>query len=331
MKKRLKVSVAMTTYNGERFVLGQLESFTNQERLPDELVISDDASTDHTVEIVREFANRAPFPVKLFINEHNLGIPENFGRAIERVSGDVIFLSDSDDYWYPEKIRVMEKAFEKSTEAGLVICNSDEVDERLRPLGVRTWAAIDQFFPSEWLLKNIALGKIYRPRMPAGGCCMAFRAKFKPLILPLPPSDPLQPIAYDHFIARMIICSGCGGAVLLPKPLLAYRMHAGQATNPGTTHFHARILERVTTCRNFPYQLPMNIERLESKYAIQHCINPEIRTSALRHWRARLEMPSTFIGRLPVVVREVLSLRYSRFSSGMLTAAKDLLVPRERY
>ena len=72
----------MAVYNGERFIGEQFESFVRQTRLPDELVVSDNASTDRTVEIVRDFAARAPFPVWLFINDSNIGVTKNFERVL---------------------------------------------------------------------------------------------------------------------------------------------------------------------------------------------------------------------------------------------------------
>src|ERR1022692_1712085 len=90
------ISLAMAVYNGERFIGEQLESLARQERLPDELVISDDGSSDRTVEIVRDFAARVPFPVRLLIHDQNVGCTKNYERAIRECSGEVIFLCDCD-------------------------------------------------------------------------------------------------------------------------------------------------------------------------------------------------------------------------------------------
>ena len=77
-----KISIALCTYNGEQFLREQLESFTCQRRLPDELIVSDDRSTDGTVSIVERFASQAPFPVALVVNDENLGSTRNFEKAI---------------------------------------------------------------------------------------------------------------------------------------------------------------------------------------------------------------------------------------------------------
>ena len=78
-----KISVALCTYNGERFLCRQLASMQQQSRLPDELVVCDDRSTDNTIEILQDFSASAGFPVKITRNEHNLGFVANFERAIQ--------------------------------------------------------------------------------------------------------------------------------------------------------------------------------------------------------------------------------------------------------
>src|ERR687885_1327551 len=100
----MKVSVAMCTYNGAAFLREQLQSLAAQARTPDELVVCDDASADATVRVVREFAAAAPFPVRLTVNERNLGSTKNFERAISLCAGDLVALSDQDDLWLPAKL-----------------------------------------------------------------------------------------------------------------------------------------------------------------------------------------------------------------------------------
>lgn len=100
----MKISIAMATYNGEKYLQEQLDSFVNQTRLPDELVVSDDCSSDGTAQIIQEFEKNAPFEVRIFCNERNLGHVQNFNRAITQCDGDYIFLSDQDDIWDEKKI-----------------------------------------------------------------------------------------------------------------------------------------------------------------------------------------------------------------------------------
>src|SRR5713101_1538304 len=101
---KMYLSVAMCTYYGARFLQEQLESIAAQTRLPDELVVCDDRSADGSVEIVRNFAKSAPFPVQLEINETNLGAIKNFEKAIGLCEGETIALADQDDIWKPQKL-----------------------------------------------------------------------------------------------------------------------------------------------------------------------------------------------------------------------------------
>jgi glycosyltransferase involved in cell wall biosynthesis len=86
------ISIAMCTYNGVKHVLQQMESFAAQSLLPAELVICDDVSRDDTVEVIRAFANRAPFAVWLEVNDANSGYSKNFANAVGLTSGEMILL-----------------------------------------------------------------------------------------------------------------------------------------------------------------------------------------------------------------------------------------------
>ncbi len=106
--KSVKLSIAMCTYNGAAYLSEQFESLATQTRVPDELVVCDDSSTDkHTREMVEAFARRAPFAVRLFVNKQNLGSKRSFELAIRRCRGEIIFLCDQDDVWREDKLAVI--------------------------------------------------------------------------------------------------------------------------------------------------------------------------------------------------------------------------------
>ena len=130
IEKRFKVSIAMAAYNGADYLSEQLSSFLLQTRLPDELVVCDDASSDSTVSIIEEFALRAPFEVRLIKNKQNLGYIRNFEKALSLCQGDLIFLSDQDDVWFPEKVCYIEKFFLKDAARLLVIHDGKLFDYR---------------------------------------------------------------------------------------------------------------------------------------------------------------------------------------------------------
>lgn len=93
-----KISVAMTTYNGSKYIIKQLDSLKNQSRKIDELVICDDCSTDNTVELVNDYIKSNNLEGwNMYSNENNLGFINNFKQAIKKTTGDIIFLCDQDD------------------------------------------------------------------------------------------------------------------------------------------------------------------------------------------------------------------------------------------
>ena len=323
MSERTKISVAMAVYNGERFLTEQLNSLARQQRLPDELVVSDDASTDRTVEIVRDFAARVPFPVRLLIHDQNVGCTKNYERAIRECSGDVIFLCDCDDVWYPNRIALTEEALDAHPEAGVAICDADLVDEQSRPTGQRHWPWRGFKFAEE--IAGLAEGTAFDRSIPCYGPCIAFRARFKPLVLPLP-DDPLFRIAgQDTFITWCIVGAGAGGIALINAPLLGYRQHSAQLTKQIQDSHLPRWNARAQ--RPLTYLRPL-IERLQSDNAGALCVNTKMREAALQHWRSRCFLPASKVRRVPIVVREYLSGRYDEFSDGLKTAVKDLLFVR---
>src|SRR5579872_5327047 len=123
MRDALKVSVAMCTFNGAKFVEAQLQSIFQQTRVPDEIIVCDDVSTDATVEVLRKVAAKDPVNIQIHQNSRNLGYLENFESAVRRTTGDIIFLSDQDDVWLPEKVATMVEPFLRNPQ--VVLAYSD--------------------------------------------------------------------------------------------------------------------------------------------------------------------------------------------------------------
>lgn len=103
----------MCTFNGQAYLGEQLESLAAQTRLPAELVVRDDGSTDETVPILEQFARTALFPVRVTRNATRLGIPDNFAAAISDARCELIALADQDDRWYPHKLERLDRALHR--------------------------------------------------------------------------------------------------------------------------------------------------------------------------------------------------------------------------
>lgn len=114
----MKTTVVMATYNGEKYIIEQLESIKNQSCIPDEVIIRDDCSNDNTVKIIKEFieTNNLNENWKVTINERNLGYADNFRTATMSATGDLIFFSDQDDIWKLDKIEITKRMFKEHKE-----------------------------------------------------------------------------------------------------------------------------------------------------------------------------------------------------------------------
>ena len=146
----MDISVAMCTYNGGKFLAEQLSSIREQTKLPHELVICDDGSTDATPRIVHAFALDAPFPVRFFRNQATLGSTRNFEKAINLCEGQAIALSDQDDIWQPNKLERLASVLDSEPQVGGVCSNAFLIDE-----------TSERFPDSLWERRN------FTPRMQA--------------------------------------------------------------------------------------------------------------------------------------------------------------------
>lgn len=207
----MKISIAMTTFNGSKYLQEQLDSFLAQTRQPDELVICDDCSTDNTLDLLHEFQAHAPFPVHIYSNETNQGYIANFEKALSLCNGDLIFLSDQDDVWLKGKISTVGAVFNNNPETMVIINDSFVTDERCDK----------RFFSKLAAVKANGLSQ----DAYIAGCATAIRMEFLNMVLPFP-----QPAicSHDLWINKLAILSGV--RTVLPQKLQLYRRHTSNVT-----------------------------------------------------------------------------------------------------
>jgi Glycosyl transferase family 2 len=215
-----RISVALCTYNGERFLSQQLASIAKQTRLPDELVVCDDRSMDQTVAMVREFAASVSFPVKMVQNSATLGSTRNFEQAMRLCEGDLIALSDQDDIWYPNRLQRSEQEFLAHPQAGLVFSNADLIDEEDRPLGKTLWQRLG--FVGR-LNRDLLAGRflvLAKHRFVTGATVM-FRADLRDRFFPI-----AEGWIHDEWIS--LIAASLSDLRPIDQPLIRYRIHGSQ-------------------------------------------------------------------------------------------------------
>lgn len=201
------ISVCMASYNGAPYIREQLSSILQQLSLSDEVIISDDGSTDSTLEKIRSFQDSR------IIIVHNKchGFIHNFENAITLAKGDYIFLSDQDDIWLPNKVN---RCLEKLQEYWMINHNSILVNQNGEPLG------------KDFFSINHSKGGYWQTlwRNSYSGCCMAFKREVLDFALPFP-----SHIA-SHDIWLGLIAEKHGKCCFLNEPLLLYRRHLGNAS-----------------------------------------------------------------------------------------------------
>lgn len=214
----MKISIAMATYNGAQYLQAQLESFAAQTRLPDELVVCDDKSTDKTIEILTSFAKTVKFNVLIICNDENIGFARNFEKSMELCSGDLIFLCDQDDVWFSTKIETVETLFQKSPNLLVAINDVEVTNENLVTTG-RT------------LLEGMRKTGRTSLKYHVLGCATVFRSKFRSIMLPLPlvGNEKSEVLAHDVWIHNL--SRSCQARVVLEKTLQFYRRHTRTVTN----------------------------------------------------------------------------------------------------
>lgn len=201
----MRISIAMATYNGARYIQEQLQSFVEQTHQPDELIITDDCSTDQTEAIVCKFAETAPFKVKFYRNERNLGYCGNFNAALSKTTGDLVFLSDQDDVWFPEKIEYMMGVAERHPEALVVMNDAALTDGDLNEVGL---TKLGQIKSGGFSMESFVMG-----------CCCVVRRELLDFCMPIPTGFK----AHDNWLVQF--ADGLNSKVIDPVVLQYYRRH----------------------------------------------------------------------------------------------------------
>lgn len=148
----MKVSVAMCTYNGEKYIEEQLNSILCQTKKIDEIIICDDGSKDKTIEICTKILKSSDVEYTLKLNKENLGFANNFYQAITLCSGDIIFFSDQDDVWKENKVDLICRSFDSDPNALLVFSNAYITNENLDITGdlFKSLSYQDEYLDSQY-------------------------------------------------------------------------------------------------------------------------------------------------------------------------------------
>lgn len=219
----MKVSVALAAYKGEKYIAEQLISILSQLGENDEIIVSDDFPQGKTREAVLGINDSR---IK-YIDGPGKGIVANFENAMNKTTGDIIFLCDQDDVWLDDKVKTVTEAIRQGSD--LVLHNASITNADLSDTGETCFGL---YHSNKSFIKNFISNSFV-------GCCMAFKREVMTSVLPIPKGVPM----HDWYIALAAIKKGFN-ITLIDKPLMLWRRHDSNVTG-GATSLGKKLIFRI--------------------------------------------------------------------------------------
>lgn len=210
------ISVCIATYNGEKYIEEQLTSILSQLGDSDEVVISDDNSTDQTIDIIKRFRDNR---IKIFFNNNSKGYTSNFENALNNTKGDYIFLADQDDIWIGNKVQY---CLEQLKCYDFIVSDAMVIGEKMTLIS-------PSFFTMRKCYKSL-VGNILK--FGYLGCCMAFKRKILDRAIPFPSDHKL--CTHDNWL--FLIAKTYYKSKISNEKLIMYRRHGSNASTGGITN-----------------------------------------------------------------------------------------------
>ena len=318
----VKISVVVCTYNGEKFLAAQLQSILDQTHPPDDIIVSDDGSSDSTLDIVGEFCSRDSGAKKpqwtVQSRKKPLGVAGNFASALTKARGEFVALADQDDVWEPTRLEQGLAQFRN--DALLVHCDATLIDEAGQPTSSLMSALRVTSGERRSLLAGNALDALLRRNLVTGATSM-IRASLLQQALPIP-----EGWVHDEWLG--LVAAVQGGVVFWEESQIRYRQHGSNEIGAAKTDLdEATRRLRETRSDFFSRKLLRNsgIRRVLERDPIWLSAEARAKLAAkldFDHWRSQL--PAQRWGRvLPVLMRWAQG-DYGRFARGYLDVIRDL-------
>ena len=326
-----EVSVALCTHNGERFIAEQLLSILNQSRLPREIVLSDDASTDATVAIAETtfatFAaahSHAPVELTVLRNGVAFGVTKNFEQAILACRSDLVALCDQDDVWMPHRLERLVGVFAARPRLQLVHSDARLIDDSGEDLGETLFEAYEVTAELQNLIHSGAAFTVLMHRNVVTGATVVMRRELAAAAAPFPANW-----VHDEWLA--VVAATLGELDLVADQLIDYRQHGGNAIGARRLSFAGKFARMVEPGAKRNARLLARATSLAERLRDLGDLVPSERLAAtehkLRHEEARSELSVHRAARVVPVLRELRTGRYGEFGRGVSDAVRDLLQP----
>ncbi|MET4676123.1 MULTISPECIES: glycosyltransferase family 2 protein [unclassified Luteibacter] len=319
------VSVVVCTYNGSAYVEQQFASLLAQSRLPDQIVIADDASSDGTPEAIERFAARCRgqgVEVVLRLRPANVGFIANFADALTLATGDLIFLCDQDDRWHEEKLARMAATLAEEPDLTLLFTDARLVDAAGAPLGQTLFDALE-LLPADWhALRSGHAFPVLLRRAVVTGATTAFRQPLVRRALPVPPGW-----IHDEWLATVAALTG--RILPLSSPLIDYRQHGGNQIGMRKRTWRQRIADLFLPRNALLIRGLERMAALDERFAEDAMVplaSRQLVTDRMRHFRRRVAIGSRpRYARWPDLWSEWQSGGYRRHGNGLSSVLRDAL------
>lgn len=321
------VSVALCTHNGAAYVGEQLRSILGQSLPPAEIVVSDDASTDGTLELVRSVLDGAlaanpRLSVVVLHNPVAVGVTANFEQALTACSGELIALSDQDDIWHPDRLEVAVARFESSPDLLMLGSNARLVDGDGFPLGQTLFDGLEISASERAEIHGGRAFDALLRRNLATGATMVVRRALVERATPFP-----EPWVHDEWLA--VIGAATGRIDISEDQLIDYRQHATNQIGVSKKTLTGKIVRLLEPrAGRYDYLAKRSVvllQRLQDMGgAVPRGVVEQARGKA-DHLSIRVRFPAARWRRIVPVFREAATGRYGRFSRGTGDLLRDLL------
>lgn len=325
------ISVALCTYNGERFLQEQLISIANQTLLPREIVISDDGSNDGTLQVIESFvanlkSTRSLIAIKVFTHDSKLGISKNFEFASSICSSELIAFCDQDDVWPKDKLEKIQAEFILNPQLLMVFSDAHLVNESGTKTGVNLYETVGF---TRRLQKRVNRGEIFHlliKRNVVTGATMVVRKTLLRDAFPIP-----EGWLHDEWCAMFLALSYPKRVLSLQAKYLNYRQHGQNEVGAAPldakrvfsklfsvrTERNAALLHRADSLSSF-----VNQNKELTSPAVSEAVSKK-----LEHEKTRSQLPNKRIKRVYPICKQFLAGGYTNYGNGIKDVLRDLLQP----
>lgn len=322
MKSNCSYSVALCTYNGERYIADQLNSILTQTVPPKEIIVSDDGSKDQTLDIVEHLLSHGSVKYKIVKNTGMHGVTENFCNAISKCSENIIFTSDQDDVWVNNKAETIIKIFENNNKGLLVFTNGELVDKNLKLLNCDMWESVG--ITTEMLEGNSWFEYMLN-RCFVTGAAMAFKRELFSENEKIPSSW-----LHDGWLAWK--AAARGGLVPCQEKLLLYRQHGDNVVGMNSVTSITRIKSYLNNFKNIKGMHAIRYNRyIELKDKMGYMFSEQQQeelNACISFWKDLLECDKTLkrVIRIKIIRKHMKNGDFEKYFNGKKGAIRELII-----